>query len=167
MILIQLIAGLVTASFLEWTVHKYLLHKLGRKKKSVFSFHWVSHHAQTRRNRFIDTKISARETIGVLSLCVLALPIWFILPYMYYAMAAHAAVYLVLHTLAHTKPGFGKKWLPWHHDHHMGKNQNMNWCVVHPLADWIMGTRRKYEYGPKPNATRSSKKRQPTKKNDS
>ena len=44
------------------------------------------------------------------------------------------------------KTNFARKAIPWHYDHHMGKNQNMNWCVVHPLADLIMGTRRKYEY---------------------
>jgi hypothetical protein len=28
----------------------------------------------------------------------------------------------------------------------MGKDQDKNWCVVHPLADYLLGTRRKYEY---------------------
>ena len=145
-VILQVLAGLIAASFIEWTVHKHILHELGKKKVSIFSFHWGHHHANARRNGFIDRSISGREIVGVLSLCVLASPIWFLLPYMYYAMVVHAGTYYVLHTVAHAYPNFARKAIPWHYDHHMGKNQNMNWCVVHPLADLIMGTRRKYEY---------------------
>jgi len=142
----QVLIGILAASFIEWTVHKHVLHELGKKKVSIFSFHWGKHHANARRNGFIDSSISGREAIGVLSLCVLTLPIWLLLPKMYYVMLTHAIIYYVIHTIAHRYPVFARRWLPWHYDHHMGKNQNMNWCVVHPLADWIMGTRRKYEY---------------------
>ena len=143
---VQVLIGIITASFTEWTLHKHVLHELGKKKVSIFSFHWGVHHAQARRNGFKDSKISGRELFGVLSLCALTFPIWFILPYMYYTMAFHAIVYFVGHNLAHKYPIMAKKVISWHYDHHMGKNQNMNWCVVHPLADLIMKTRRKYEY---------------------
>ena len=36
--------------------------------------------------------------------------------------------------------------MPHHYDHHMGKNQDANWCVTHPFFDWVMGTREPY-YG--------------------
>ena len=142
----QVLAGILAASFIEWTVHKHVLHELGKKKVSIFSFHWGVHHATARRNGFLDSTISAREAFGVLMLCVLAIPLWFLLPVMYYVMLTHAAIYYVVHTTIHRFPNFAKRWIPWHYDHHMGKDQNMNWCVVHPLADIIMGTRRKYEY---------------------
>ena len=145
-IIFQVLAGILSASFIEWTVHKHILHELGKKKVSIFSFHWGKHHAAARRNGFIDRSISGREAFGVFSLCVLALPILFLLPFTYYVMLLHAATYYVLHTVAHRYPKFARKWIPWHYDHHMGKNQNMNWCVVHPLADWIMKTRIKYDY---------------------
>ena len=32
-------------------------------------------------------------------LCVLAIPIWFLLPVMYYVMLSHAAIYYVVHTV--------------------------------------------------------------------
>ena len=31
--------------------------------------------------------------------------------------------------------------LPWHVDHHLGRNQDTNWCVTKPWFDYIMGTR--------------------------
>ena len=144
--IVQIILGIFAASFLEWTVHKHILHELGKKKVSIFSFHWGVHHATARKNNFVDSKISSREFFGILGLCVLGLPISFLLPFTYYVMLLHAGLYLVLHNIAHKYPAFAKKYMPWHYDHHMGKNQNTNWCVVHPLADFIMGTRKKNEY---------------------
>ncbi len=144
--LIQILLGVLTASFLEWIVHKHILHELGKKKVSIFSFHWGVHHANARRNGFLDKGVSNREVFGIFALCALASPVWFILPFMYYTMFSHAMIYLVIHNVAHKYPTFAKRFLPWHYDHHMGKNQNTNWCVVHPLADYIIGTRKKYEY---------------------
>jgi hypothetical protein len=70
----QLILGLVLASLLEWVVHKYFLHNLGKKKASLFSFHWGVHHRQARKNKFLDPTVSAREIIGVLLLCLVSSP---------------------------------------------------------------------------------------------
>ena len=144
--LIQIILGIFAASFLEWFAHKYILHVLGRKKASLFSFHWGVHHATARRNGFLDSLVSAREAFGIFFLCVIFTPLILLLPFTYGTMFIHAMLYFVLHNTAHKYPKFAKKYMRWHYDHHMGKNQNMNWCVVHPLADYIMGTRKKYEY---------------------
>ena len=144
--LIQIILGIFAASFLEWFAHKYILHVLGRKKASLFSFHWGVHHATARRNGFLDSMVSAREAFGIFFLCVIFTPLILFLPFTYGTMFIHAMLYFVLHNTAHKYPKFAKKYMRWHYDHHMGKNQNMNWCVVHPLADYIMGTRKKYEY---------------------
>ena len=32
----QVLAGILAASFIEWTVHKHVLHELGKKKVSIF-----------------------------------------------------------------------------------------------------------------------------------
>ena len=144
--IVQFLFGLVLASIIEWIVHKHVLHKMGRKKSSVFSFHWSSHHAQARRNGFYDPRISAREIFSVLMLCFVSFPIWYVLPFIYYAIITHLMLYLIIHNISHKYPKFAKKYVSWHYDHHMGKNQNTNWCVVHPLADYIFKTRRKYEY---------------------
>ena len=36
-ILFQILAGIFAASFIEWTVHKHILHELGKKKVSIFT----------------------------------------------------------------------------------------------------------------------------------
>jgi hypothetical protein len=143
--ILQVIAGIFCASFLEWTVHKYLLHGK-RNKKPLIKFHWSGHHATARRNAFQDAVVSLRESIGILLLCILFAPMILFFPFVYYTMFFHAILYLFLHNVSHRYPSFGKRFMPWHYDHHMGVNQNLNWCVVHPLADYILGTRKKYEY---------------------
>lgn len=144
--LIQLILGLFFGNLVEWVVHKFFLHDLGKKKASLFSFHWGVHHRAARKNGFLDGKVSAREIVGVALLCLLASPILFIFPITYTGMFIHAMVYLVVHNYAHKNPDWCYKHLRWHYDHHMGKDQDKNWCVVHPLADYLLGTRKKYDY---------------------
>jgi hypothetical protein len=34
-------------------------------------------------------------------------------------------------------------WLPWHDEHHMGKDQNLNWCVTSDWPDRLFKTRTK------------------------
>ncbi len=41
-------------------------------------------------------------------------------------------------------PEWGKEHLPWHYDHHMGPNQDSNWCVTKPWFDDLLGTRERY-----------------------
>ena len=69
--------------------------------------------------------------------------LWVSKPFAIVAML-YAFVYMVLHRKTHQHVDFFKKWCPWHYEHHMGKNQNANWCVVCPLMDHIMGTREKW-----------------------
>ena len=142
----QFALGLFLANLLEWLVHKHLLHNMGKKKGSIFSFHWGTHHRTARKFNFLDKNISLREVVLVSILCLIFFPLFFILPWLYKAMFIHAIVYLEVHYYSHRNPKWGYKYLPWHYDHHMGKNQDANWCVVHPLMDYLLGTRRKYEY---------------------
>ena len=143
---IQILAGLLTANILEWVVHKYFLHNLGKKKASLFSFHWGVHHKMVRKSGFKDPFVSRREIIGILFLCLLFSPLTYFFPIIYATMFLHAMVYLVIHNTAHRNPKWAFKYVRWHYDHHMGKDQDKNWCVVHPLADYLFRTRRKYEY---------------------
>lgn len=39
---------------------------------------------------------------------------------------------------------WAKKHVPWHYDHHMGKNQDANWGVTTDWVDKLLGTRIKY-----------------------
>lgn len=144
--IIFFVAGLVVANFLEWGIHKYILHELGKKKKSIFSFHWGIHHRKARKTRFYDESVSAREFFGLLFLCLLFSPVAAFSLSIYVGMFLYAVAYLVLHNIAHKNPTVAYTYMRWHYDHHMGSNQNTNWCVVVPLADYVLGTRKKYNY---------------------
>jgi len=49
-----------------------------------------------------------------------------------------------MHQKAHQDVEWAKKYMPWHYDHHMGRNQHANWGVTTAFWDLIMGTREKY-----------------------
>jgi sterol desaturase/sphingolipid hydroxylase (fatty acid hydroxylase superfamily) len=52
--------------------------------------------------------------------------------------------YFYMHQKSHRDVEWGKKHIPWHYDHHMGKNQDANWGVTTAIWDLIMGTREKH-----------------------
>ncbi|MBO9471319.1 hypothetical protein J7355_14585 [Endozoicomonas sp. G2_2] len=45
-----------------------------------------------------------------------------------------------MHAKAHIDAEWGRH-APWHYDHHMGHDQNANWCVTRPWLDYITGSR--------------------------
>ena len=51
--------------------------------------------------------------------------------------------YYYTHRRSHREPEWAKKNIPWHYDHHMALNQNMNYGVRSDVIDRIMGTREK------------------------
>ena len=68
-----------------------------------------------------------------------------------------AVLYYTVHRKAHVDPAWGRRWLPWHVDHHMAPNQEANWCVTFPLFDWILGTREHYVGGERDRADREKR----------
>ena len=146
-IIIGVIIGYLYATWLEWVLHKYVLHKLGKKKNSWFSFHWSVHHQTCRKNdnkdgdynKFLPTVVS-REILGLYALLIFHLPFYFISPWFFYTLIASSARYFYVHQKAHRDVEWGKKHVPWHYTHHMGKNQEANWGVTTPLWDRILGT---------------------------
>ena len=46
--------GLLYANAGEWFIHRYVLHGLGKKKTSFWSFHWGEHHRAARKHDFLD-----------------------------------------------------------------------------------------------------------------
>ena len=149
-IFLCIIAGYLYATWLEWVLHKYILHGLGKKKNSWFSFHWSDHHNTCRKNdnkdeaynTFLPTAVS-REILGLYALLIFHLPLYFIAPWFYYILIASAARYFYVHQKSHRDVEWGKKNVPWHYEHHMGKNQEANWGVTTPLWDYILGTKSK------------------------
>src|SRR5580692_9917141 len=52
---LEIPAGVFYGNAVEWAIHRYLLHGLGRHKGSFWSFHWHVHHRHARRDGFVDT----------------------------------------------------------------------------------------------------------------
>jgi len=148
--LIQILIGVLYASLVEWLVHNYILHGLGKRKNSIWSFHWHEHHHNSRKYNFVDSSYlqpfySGSRFKEILGLLVLALAqswllLWF--PWFVFTTWTYCAVYLWAHRKSHLEPEWCKRWLPWHYDHHCGKNQDKNWGVVLPIWDYVLGTRK-------------------------
>jgi hypothetical protein len=51
---VQFLLGFLYANASEWLMHKYILHGLGSKTHSFWSYHLQEHHAVCVRNRMID-----------------------------------------------------------------------------------------------------------------
>lgn len=142
--------GLLHANAVEWLTHKYVLHGLGKRKGSLFRFHWAQHHRIARKNAMYDKtyqepfwrwKARGKEIAGIAGLALLHLPLLKIAPYFTAAVLFSSGNYLYRHRKAHLDVEWGKKHMPHHYDHHMGPNQDANWCVSYPWFDWILGTR--------------------------
>lgn len=143
--------GTVYTQFLEWVLHKYVLHghTLGKKPHSPFSFHWKSHHRKARITKFYDKDYeglprwdaSGKEVLALSSLAVLHAPLYWISPILLSTLVGGAIGYYFIHRHSHLHPEWAMKWLPWHYDHHMGKDQDKNWGVTTPLFDYIFSTR--------------------------
>ena len=144
------VLGLLYSNAGEWLIHKYVLHGLGRKRTSFWSYHWHEHHRNARRNAHIDPdyertvfqwNAQGKEALGVTLLGLAHLPLFPVLPFFVTAVEYSAIRYYRVHKRAHQDPGWAREHLPWHYDHHMGTNQDANWCVSWPWFDWVMGTR--------------------------
>ena len=145
--------GLVAMNTWEWVFHKYVLHGLAANKDSFWAFHWHEHHRETRRAQGLDPayekswwKESARakEVLALLGGAAILSPLLPVAPWFVTAVYMHAGTYYLIHKHSHLDVEWARKWVPWHYDHHMGRNQHANWCVTFPLADWILGTREKW-----------------------
>ena len=131
--------GLLYANFMEWYVHKYFFHGFGKKQNSVFAFHLRQHHIESRNNKFLDRRVTKRETLGLLAFLALYSPLYHVVPAFYLALVVYGAAFLIVHKLLHIYPHVAKKYFWWHWNHHM-HNQNKSWGVVSPLVDILMRT---------------------------
>jgi hypothetical protein len=145
--------ALLYANILEWGIHKFVLHALGRKKSNYWSFHWHTHHQQVRRNEHHDKDYEkplfqwnarSKEILSLFNLAILHLPLAYFSPAFVLTLLYTNLNYYRVHKKSHLDPEWAKKHVPWHYDHHMGRNQDANWCVTKPWFDWIMGTRIPY-----------------------
>ena len=148
---LTIVVTLIYSNFFEWMVHKYVLHGLGKKRDSFWSYHWIDHHSHAKKNGFQDTDYlnkpfhawdaQTKEIVALGLGGILHLPLLWFSPLAYATLAYTGFRYYYVHRRSHVDPEWAKKHLPWHYDHHMGPNQNLNWCVTRPWFDYILGTR--------------------------
>lgn len=142
--MIGFVLGFLYGSFLEYVIHRFIFHRLGRKKKSLWSYHLKGHHVLAKKNNFIDLTESNIESIGMFFLIAIHTPIFFISFGAWAGITIYALAFKYLHHYQHSNPEFTKKYMKWHWNHHM-KNPNKNFGVVVPWMDYIFGTRKKYD----------------------
>jgi len=142
--------GFAISNVTEWLAHKYVLHGLGRRRQSFWSFHWHEHHRASRKRAMFDPDYE-RPPLGwhaqgkeIAALSLTAIPALAVAPWMptlSLTMVWCAFDYYRKHKRAHLDPAWAREHLPWHVDHHLGPNQDANWCVTHPWCDVLFGTR--------------------------
>jgi len=147
--------GLLAANATEWVAHKYVLHGLGKRKESFWAFHWHEHHGNSRRNGFVDETYDrsllgwhaqGKEALVIAAATATSIPLLPVAPFFIGTMWYSAFNYYRKHKRSHQDPEWAREHLPWHYDHHMGPNQDANWCVTHPFFDYVMGTRKPYAH---------------------
>jgi sterol desaturase/sphingolipid hydroxylase (fatty acid hydroxylase superfamily) len=145
--------GLLYANAGEWLIHKHVLHGLGRSKQSPWSFHWHEHHRNSRQGDPLDEAYErpllgwhaqTKEALALGAAAAMHVPLFPVAPFFTGAVWYSIWNYYRVHKKAHQDADWAKEHLPWHYDHHMGPNQDTNWCVSRPWFDHIMGTREPY-----------------------
>lgn len=149
--------GLLVANASEWFFHKNVLHALGKDRKSFWSFHWRDHHRECRLNGNRDRHYErlplkwdaqGKEAAALAVACFVQLPLLPLAPFYVGTLWYCALNYYFKHKKAHMNTEWCRDHLPWHYDHHMGRNQDANWCVTKPWFDHLMGTRVPYKGTP-------------------
>ncbi len=150
--------GLLTANAFEWFMHKHILHEQGRDKDNFWAFHFHEHHKVVRKNDYHDPNYlkfplgrhaQGKEAWGLIAAGVTVAPLFPIAPFYVGTLWYCAANYYHVHKKSHMSPDWGRASIPWHYDHHMGRNPDANWCVTKPWFDYVMGTREFMPDGPR------------------
>lgn len=146
--------GLLYGNAMEWAIHKYILHGWGKDRKAFFSFHWHDHHKNARKGEMFDIDYATKsvfswtppgkEFFALVVAAIAHLPLLPVAPFFTLTVYYCAFNYYRVHKKSHQQPEWGRKHVPWHLDHHLGPNQDANWCVTKPWCDWVMGTRIPY-----------------------
>jgi len=150
--LLSIPLAIVYSHLLEWVLHKYVLHGLGKNKKSPWASHWHVHHRRSRHNDNYDEdyhkgffdKTVRSEILGLGFLSIMHIPTIMLSPLFYFALVVSGIRYYQIHKRSHLDLEWAKKYVPWHYDHHMGKNQDVNWGVTTDWIDKVTGTRMCY-----------------------
>jgi sterol desaturase/sphingolipid hydroxylase (fatty acid hydroxylase superfamily) len=139
--IVLFLLGLFYGNLLEYFIHRYVFHKLGRKKDSLFAYHLRGHHVLSKKQNFVDLTESKIESIGLLLLIIVHVPLFFIVFPVWLGVTLYALAFKYLHGWQHKHPAITKKFMKWHWDHHMS-NPNENYGVVASWSDHLFGTRK-------------------------
>lgn len=160
-LLAALLFGIVFASFFEWTLHKYVMHRPVGKFRYAFQAHAVVHHQVFKADKTYhlhdenDKKTipmawwngAVLILIGIIpfSLLSLATGFWGITLGGFIAFTSYYCFYEYIHWCMHLpkarrieKPWWFRKLNGHHLLHHRYMHKNFN--VVLPVADLILGT---------------------------
>ena len=101
-IVTQLVMGWIYGHIVEYAIHRWIFHTIGKKKGHPLSFHVHDHHKTCRRNALFDVaykKIGTSEEFwGLLFLAVMHVPLAFFLPYFYCAIIFSIMSYYLTRT---------------------------------------------------------------------
>jgi hypothetical protein len=146
------ILGLLFANAGEWVMHKYFLHGLGMQKNSFWAYHWYEHYRVCTQNHMYDPgyqklrlqwNAQTRELLVLVVIALVQLPLMTIAGWFVAGVYWSIIFYYYRHRKAHLNPAWARQHMPWHYEHHLGKNASSNWCITWPWFDYIMGTRGK------------------------
>jgi sterol desaturase/sphingolipid hydroxylase (fatty acid hydroxylase superfamily) len=87
-----------------------------------------------------------KELLSVSAITLAHVPLIFVAPVFALTVVFSGVRYYFVHRRAHLDPAWAKVHLPWHVDHHLGRDQNANWCATAPWFDVLMGTRKVYTW---------------------
>jgi len=141
--------GLAYSNAFEWAFHKYVLHGLGKNKASFWSFHFHDHHRLARKHAMKDPGYAesvfqwnpqGKEAAALAAGAVIMAPFFPVAPFFTGTVWYCLWNYYRVHKQAHLDPEWAKEHLPWHVAHHMGRDQDTNWCVTNPWFDKVMQT---------------------------
>ncbi|HEY3358991.1 MAG TPA: hypothetical protein VGQ83_37420 [Polyangia bacterium] len=148
--MLGILVGMLYANAGEWLLHKYVLHRLGRRRGSFYAYHWHEHHRNVRLHGLVDPTYTrsvfgwhaqGKEALSLVGLGLAHLPLAPLAP-LFTATVLYSLVdYYRKHKRAHVDPAWARARLPWHVDHHLGPNPEANFCITRPWFDHVMGTR--------------------------
>lgn len=137
-------SGWFYGHLMEYLVHRYFLHDV-KLFPRFFKRHFGTHHRIARKNEMFDenyvnvfTRESLFEMLGILFLLVLHLPILFTAPVFYGVLVISCVQYYIKHRRSHIDVEWGRDNMPWHYEHHMGKDQHKNWGVRSNIIDRLL-----------------------------
>jgi sterol desaturase/sphingolipid hydroxylase (fatty acid hydroxylase superfamily) len=135
--------GILTWSFLEYVIHRWLGHDRRLVKKTIFGREHTMHHAKGDYFATIGKKFVA----SVLFLAVAAPPAMLLVGTEHGlawagGLVGFYLVYEILHRLLHVWEGIGPyaRWARRHHFHHHFGDPRTNHGVTSPIWDIVFGT---------------------------